>query len=456
MRAILALVLLGLLPVAAAGQEKYRPPQPADVDWIAGQVRLVELDARAPGFKVLKSWPIPPGRDGRFLFGPTSGFDLRSKNGLALVPRPGRGAAGEPIPIKTGERCRLPFVYGSGDPVEMPIEFLGSGRMSYRFPVVLEVVAGAVTLCFLDADGDGWFDDLDVDLVAVGAVADLGKLKFAPFTGELTVQGTRYLVAANPRSAGLWPVSPGVRPDYVRHVAEVNAVRRFAGLPPAGLAEELIPLCEAHSSYCHVNGITHYEERHRAGYSPGGEWAGIHCNVGADPNAIESIRALLATLWHRNFYYVPALKRVSVGGADGFVCSDVLTHGAPKSRTLIFAPIDGALDVPLEGHNENPPPYINGPVPGPFVTVLLPYGTKATFVSGTVTPRGGTPVPYDVSDPANPAPQARQRFPDNDACIVLVLHEVLKADTLYDVAIKARVADAEQDFAWSFRTRGGK
>jgi hypothetical protein len=239
----------------------------------------------------------------------------------------------------------------------------------------------------------------------------------------------------------------------VRHVAEINAMRRFGGLAPVGLAEELIPLCEAHSAYCGNWEVTHHENPGLRGYTRAGAWAGLHANVGHAANAITSIRILLATLWHRNHYYFPELDRVGVGAAAGVVTSDVLTHRPYGSRRLIFAPIDRARDVPLRGENETPSPYVRDEVPGPFVTVLLPDSLRARFVSGEVRPRNGKPLAFDFSDPERAAPASRGRIPDNDGCIALVLHRALERDTLYDVKITATVDDEDRVFAWSFLTQ---
>ncbi|MBI2920975.1 MAG: hypothetical protein HYY18_07810 [Planctomycetes bacterium] len=455
--AIVRIAILFAAAGTAAAQGGPKPPPKQDVEWLPGEPRLVDFDPADAAVKIVPTWPVPPDPDGRFLYGPTPGYDVRFTGGLLLQPRTEDGSHADPILIRKPERRRMSFTYGIGEPVEVPIEFLQNrGKWVYRFPTLLEVRAGDVTLCLQDADGDGWFDDLEADRVAVGEAKDAVRLKFEVFTGEVTAGGKRYLVSANPRSAGLWPVSAGVRKDYVRHVAEVNAVRRFAGLAPAGLAEELIPLCEAHGNYCGKWGLTHFEDRNRAGYTPEGDWAGQHSNVGVSPDATASIRQLLQTLWHRNLYYTPALKRVGVGFGGGVVCSDVLTHSDAWSRKLVFAPINRALDVPLEGSGENPDPWPIQPRAGPFVTVLLPEGSKGSFKEGSVIPRGGQPLKFDMTDPENPPGKAKGRFPDNDACIVMILHQALKADTIYDVKAVVSGAAGEQMHTWSFRTRGLK
>jgi hypothetical protein len=238
-------------------------------------------------------------------------------------------------------------------------------------------------------------------------------------------------------------------------VSEVNAVRRFGGIAPVGFAEELIPLCEAHGKYCAKNGQTHYEDKNRAMFTPGGEYAGRHSNIGGATDAKSFARELLCTLWHRNFYYDGNLTRISVGIGDGYASSDVRSYG-DWDRTPALAPFRGALDVPLEGAMENPDPYPDQRLPGPFISVLFPKDTKAVLKEGSVIPRGGTALKFDWSDTAHPPAKAKDRFPDNDGCIVLIPHQALKADTIYDVKISATVHGKDATFAWSFRTKGVK
>lgn len=442
---------------AAWGQDESSTTRPPAPRWIPAEVRLVEIKAGSPELALLPSWPVTFEGDGRLLYGPTAGYVASSGTGVWFRPYRAEVSTEGIFRIEPGEHHPLPMVYGSGKPVDVPVEvFEEHGRWRYRFPFVLEVATDEVRLCFLDGDGDGWFDDLDRDRVALGPAQDLRRMKFVPFPGEVEVGGQRYLVSANPREALLWPVSHGVRRDYVRHIAEINAVRRYGGLPPAGLAEELTTACEAHSAYCGNWGLTHHEDPGLRGYSRAGAWAGLHSNIAPGVNAIAGIRLLMRTLWHRNHYFHPALLQVGVGAAADVVTSDVLTHAAAATRELIFAPMDHALDAPTAGENEIPSPYAKEERPGPFVTVLLPQGTEAAFRAGSVTPRGGKPVPFDVTDPTHPAPGSIGQVPDNDSCIVLILQRTLAPETIYDVKVSATFAGAEREFSWSFRTRAEK
>ncbi len=443
--------LLGAFAWADGDGDSASHPEPR---WVAADARLIPIAPGAPGRDSLPSWPVPFDPDGRFLYGVTPGYTVSPGTGLWLRPYSTDGRLPAPFRILAGEPRAFPFSYGPGSPVDVPVEFFeDGGRWRYRIPAVLELAAEDLRLCLIDGDGDGWFDDLDDDRVAFGTAQDLRRLKWLPFPGEVTQGGRRWLIAANPREALLWPVSTGVRRDYVRHVAEINALRRHGGLPPVGLAEELIHGCEAHSAYCGNWGMTHHESPGQRGYSRAGAWAGLHSNIAPAPNAISGIRLLLKTLWHRNHYYAFGLRRVGVGAAADVVTSDVLTHAHPNARSLVFAPIDRSLDAPLAGETEVPWPYVKEERPGPFITVLLPRGTPAQFRSGSVTPRGGKPLLFDVHDPARPAPAARKQVPDNDSCIVLILHRTLEAGTLYDVKVSATLGEEEREFVWSFRTR---
>ncbi|MEK7470284.1 MAG: CAP domain-containing protein [Planctomycetota bacterium] len=454
MKCVLGILLLLAAPAFAQTDEPARPKSP-DVEWVKGLPSIVELKAADVLLKLVPAQPLPMGAEGRFLFGLTPGFDVKAGGGgLMLQPRAWDDSHPDPILAKAGRR-KFAFVYGGGGAIDVPVEYSAGGKPNYRIPALLEVVAGDVTLCFIDANGNGWFDDLDVDKVAVGPSSDPAKLSFEKFTGEISAGGKRWLVSANPRAAGLWPLSAGVSKDYVRHVSEVNAVRRFGGIEPVGFAEELIALCEAHSKYCAKNGLTHYEDKNSALFTPGGEYAGRHSNVGGAADAKSFARELLCTLWHRNFYYDGNLTRISVGLADGYASSDVRSYG-DWDRTPALAPFRGALDVPLGSENESPDPYPDQHLPGPFVSVLFPKDTKAVLKVGTIAPRGGQPLKCDWTDPANPPAKAKSRFPDNDGCIVLIPHLALKPDTIHDVKITATISGKDEVFSWSFRTKGVK
>ena len=439
-------------PAFAQDEEPARPKSP-DIVWVDGAPKLIELPSDDPRLKLVPDFPIPAASDGRWLFGPTPGYDARPGAGGVLIiqPRTEDGTTADPIQIKGSGRRFFDFVYGSGKAVPVAVEILAGNRWSYRLAAILEVTTPDLSLTFFDANGNGLFDDLDVDKVAIGAAKDAARLRFEVFNGEISSAGKRWLVSANPRAAGLWPVSASVPKEYIRHVSEVNAVRRYGGLPPVGLAEELIPLCEAHSRYCAKNGLTHYEEKGKPLFSLEGEYAGRNCNVGTT----NWLPKLLSTLWHRNPYYDATLSRISVGIADGWGCSDVHTYREVE-RVPTVAPFRRALEVELEGVTEVPYPYPGKQRPGPFVTVLLPIETVASLKSGSITSRGGKPLEFDASDPAHPTAKAKLDFPDNDACIVLIPHEALKPDTIYDVNIQAIVEAKPETFAWSFRTKSAR
>ncbi|MEK7469623.1 MAG: CAP domain-containing protein [Planctomycetota bacterium] len=441
--------LASALPALAQNEEPARPKSP-EIAWVDGSPRLIELPPEDPRIRLIPDFPIPEAGDGRWLFGPTAGLDARPGPGGVLIiqPRTEDGTTADPVQIKGSGRRFFEFVYGSGKPVTVAVEILAANRWKYRIAAILEVTTPEVSLTFFDANGNGLFDDLDADKVAIGAAQDAAKLRFEIFTGEISASGKRWLVSANPRAAGVWPVSASAPKEYVRHVSDVNAVRRYGGLPPVGLAEELIPLCEAHSRYCAKNGLTHYEEKGKPLFTPGGEYAGRNCNVGTT----NWLPKLLATLWHRNPYYDATLSRVSFGIADGWGCSDVHTYREVE-RVPTVAPFRRALEVELDGVTEIPYPYPGKQRAGPFVTVLLPIETVASLKSGSITPRGGTPLEFDSSDPAHPTEKAKQDFPDNDACIVLIPHQALKPDTIYDVNILAIVENKPETYAWSFRTK---
>src|SRR5687767_10828684 len=101
--------------VQAQTDEPARPAAP-DIEWVTGETEVVTLPPAAAA-KLVPAHVVPGTPDGRFLFGPTSGFDVRAGGGgLILQPRPEGDSGLEPITVKAGRRT-FGFVYGSGEAV---------------------------------------------------------------------------------------------------------------------------------------------------------------------------------------------------------------------------------------------------------------------------------------------------------------------------------------------------
>lgn len=457
-----ALAALAFAPPVAAqgrGKPRYEPPAPTAAAWIAGQVRLVPLPPDSP--LLLEPVPLRTGAAGQFLYGPTRGYDVSFTPDGAAKLQPHGDPRAKPIVVAKPGRVPIPVSHAGAPATPLLVEFVDSAEgWAYRVPVLLQLVFPTGSIFLRDADHDGWFDDLDTDQIAIGAAPK--DLVFAAFTGEVALRDARYLLGVNGvAKAGLWPLSRTLRADYARHVAEANALRRFLGLDPAGIAEELTPICEAHARYCAQHGLSHEESPSSPLFSEGGHYAGMHSNLGGGADARVAAIGLLKTLWHRNFYLRGTLARVGVGmagppatgeGMSYTPCtSDVLTHSRDTATKPITWPADLARDVWVDGADESPSPYPNGPRPGPFVTVILPRGAaRDERVESSIMPRGGTALAHDVTDPLHPPPEARSRFPDNDRSIVLMPHETLAPSTIYDVVITTRTGAS---FRWSFRTQ---
>lgn len=448
---IVAACLVLSSAIQAQDRGKRNPKLPA---WAGARVRLIELPAGSPLLDKVPAIPIEANEDGRFLFGRTDGFTVSTgPKGPVLTPR----AGGKFIAIERPVRTKFQVFTGGKAPTALPIEFAEKdGTWTYRIPCALEVTASQGTMCFLDRDGDAWFDDLDVDGVVLGpATSKTPEVK--PFTGEVRLGAQRFLAFADVDEAGLWAVSEGVRDDYVRQASVVNQLRKYASLPAVGLAEDRIAACEAHSRYCAKNGgLSHDEDPGRPGYSAEGHDAGMKSCLGHGEDAASATYDMLQTLWHRNLYLSRSLSRVGVGHMEHILTSDVLSYGDDTGgRTLVFFPPARALDVELRGANENPDPYPDGKeLPGPFITVLLPPGRRPPLISGSVASRGGAPIDCATTDPTHPPAGARERFPDNDGCLVLIPRQPLAPETIYDVVIVAGTGKKDQQtFRWSFRTR---
>ena len=451
-RLVRTLAALIFLAGAIYAQDRGRrdPKGPA---WTSAKVRLIELPDGSPLLGKIPALPLAPNEDGRFLFGRTDGFKVSiGPKGPLISPY----AGGRAVAIEKAGRTKFQVFTGGKSPAMLPIEFAEKeGAWSYRVPCAIEVTAPQGTVCFLDLDADAWFDDLDVDGVAIGPVS-AKEPEVTPFTGEVRLGARRFLAFADVDEAGLWAVSEGLRDDYVRQAAVVNELRKYALLPAVGLAEDRIAACEAHSRYCAKHGLSHPEDPNRPGYSTEGNDAGMKSCLGHGKDAAQATCDMLQTLWHRNLYLSRSLTRVGVGHVEGVLTSDILTYGqGTDGRTLVYFPPARALDAELRGATENPDPYPEGKeLPGPFVTVLLPPGRNLPLVSGSIAPRGGAPIECATTDPTRPPAAARERFPDNDRCLVLIPRQALSPETIYDVTIvEGSGKKDQQTFRWSFRTR---
>ncbi|GEM_PF-7087361 len=446
---VFAILLLLTVAIHAQGRKKPAAKAPA---WTPARVRLVELPAGSPLLDRIPALPLAANDDGRFLFGRTDGFHVSiGPKGPVFTPH----AGGKPLAVEKPGRVKFQVFTGGKAAAQIPIELSeNEGAWSYRVPCVIEMTVPQGRACFLDLDGDAWFDDLDADGLAVGP-ASAKEPEVRPFTGEVRLGAQRFLAFADLDEAGLWAVSAEVRDDYVRQAAVVNELRKYALLPAVGLAEDRIAACEAHSRYCAKHGLSHPEDPALPGYSPEGNEAGMRSCLGSGEDAGKATHDMLQTLWHRNFYLSRSLTRVGVGLVERVLTSDVLSYGSgTDERTLVFAPPARALDAEMRGATEEPDPYPDGKeLPGPFVTVLLPPGRQISFVSGSIVPRGGAPIDFVTTDPTRPPAAARERFPDNDACIVLIPRQALSPETIYDVTVVAGAGKNKQTFRWSFRTR---
>lgn len=457
----LALLLVCLLPLTVAParaqrNKGYRPPAPPAVKWIAGRIKLIELKDGHPD--VAPPFPVQPVADGSFLFGPTPGYDVKVDEKGALVLTLHGQARSRPVVVTKTKAVKLPASYGGGKPTRLVVDFVKQGAMwMYRLPLLMQVTTPKGTFFLKDIDQDGWYDDLDTDQVAVGKQPD--GLQWQPFTGEISLGEQRYLVGVNGTArAALWPISADVPKGYVRHISEINAVRRFLDYPPVGLAEELSRACELHSKYCAKHGLTHPEDKSSPLYTPEGHHAGMNSNLGYGKDGGAAAIGLLQTLWHRNHYLKVGLRRVGVGTAPPLPgaryplpvwTSNIFTHGGRYASQTFTWPADRALDVWVRGQNENPNPYPKQPVDGPFVT-LFQRGAAELRKSTVIRPRGGEPLPHDWTDPANPARGAPKRYQRNANMIVIIPHQKLEPGKIYDVEI---ITDKGTTYRWSFRTQ---
>lgn len=371
--------------------------------------------------------------------------------------------------VAPGGELTVPGLYpGEAQPVKLVFRrAAGDGPPALAAAQVVVAKLGKQAFTFVDRDANGYFDDLDVDAVLEGEPKDVAKdppeavrEKLVAFRGWLTVAGKRWFVGLRPATrlvAG--PIGDAVDEAYLLHTARLNHVRRQGGVPPAGLAEDLIAGGEAHSAYCKRNGeIVHEEDRSKPGYTPEGDRAGRAGCVGPGETPLEGLEGMLECFYHRTYYLRPLLRETGPGCKDGRYTCDVLTRGDSTTPQPILYPYDRQAGVSPKGAlREQPDPKPAGlpAVVATFITMSFNPGARPELLeSKVVRLPAGTEVKHLTSTPQNPPPGARDRFPDNDASFCLYPQEPLEHDAIYEVTMRWRnnALAPPQTTTWRFRT----
>jgi uncharacterized protein YkwD len=204
----------------------------------------------------------------------------------------------------------------------------------------------------------------------------------------------------------------------------------------------------------------HDEDPKLPGYTPEGRDAGKKSVIAfADPTPLDAIEAWLATLYHRSPMLDPRLVRIGFGAARGkngmwTTCLNLGGLNKGERDRIVCYPEDEQQRVPLTfaigGEVPNPIPDDKDGKAGFPITALFPTRSKITNATGTLADAAGKRVPAWFSAPEKPANSMYADY--QGACLCLIPHDPLAAETTYHVEMSARLDGKPWQRAWKFTT----
>jgi hypothetical protein len=360
-------------------------------------------------------------------------------------------------------------------PINLPFWFRPVSPAAYSYQAKSAVVfpLDKYELVALDWNHNGYFDDFNADrYMIIPANSFLKKERTAQdynsllktWTGFITIEkeGTHLVGIKPPWELYLWKVSDTLKEDYLIHMGYLNHLRKLQGANLVGIDETLILACEKHCLYCSKHGIGHEEDPGKEGYSPEGNRQGMNSVVGGHSNSLAGIKGMFSTLYHRNFFLMPYLTRVSLGCRDGVYICDVQTFSSGGTNKLICYPFPRQIDVEVRGQLERPrqvPDNYNGPL-GALIAIRFQNGWTPKLHSATIrNVKTNQEVPFRYTDPHCTPSEAQKQFPTNDSCICLFPTQLLDKGVIYEVTINyfnspldAKKDKPPQSVKWRFRT----
>lgn len=229
-------------------------------------------------------------------------------------------------------------------------------------------------------------------------------------------------------------------------VAQINAYRAQAGLPPIRLDEKQSIGCMDHAKYMVRNrgseavaGLNlHTESPDVPGYTAAGAACAQSADLAPSISSLSvAIDEFMASLYHRRPILSPGLGSIAIGYAalpDGNLAAALMFVNKDffEPRT-VFYPADGQSNVPLAFGKEFPdpvPPEGGGGYP---ITLQFPAFDALTSVHATLTDAAGHDVPFYLSDPKHPATS----FPQYGV-VCLIPKETLLPGSSYHASIDAK------------------
>ncbi len=329
---------------------------------------------------------------------------------------------------------------------------LPKGRTASGRQTALAGRVARQTLLFVDVDRDGRFDEPNVDGWAIE-----GRGRYlAPFRDPLIVDRAMVRVSVDAEKKTIaWSAEPIKAPrDHLYTIVDMNELRMQNGLPPVAYSAELSKACEAHCAYMDRHGITHYQRKGKAGYTPEGAKSGRNGNIATGDDLDRVARDSLATFFHRRTLMEPDTTHFGLGVGKKHVILDGLSLRKPvrwRYPIIVPAPSSGA-SVPVGfNHTEVPSPVPQSPPAGFPITLRWPPGTRIKNVKAALRTKRKKKVAAYVSWMEKPA---HASIPHNQFSICIIPKRALKEGTDYRVEVKAEIDGKPYETSFTFHTEG--
>ncbi len=420
---------IALTLVAARAPLMYQVQGEPGIDHVIGEaiaVGGVSIPVRRNGEKI----ELDLARDGKF-----------------KAARPG------PVTVNLGE---------AGDKKRDKLDLLltrrEDGAWTYRVLTVLVGHLGKESITLVDVDGDGAFNGLGVDGLALGDSAFAFPL---PRADERWCTATHDLVGLNcgPRGEDATlsgrPLATTLAPTAAL-LAGINAQRMRYGLTPRGEDPTLSAPLQKHCEYMVGTGVlAHPEDASRPGYSADGHEAGMASILSQGSGPGDIAERMVATFYHRQDVVRPDTLAFGMGYAGKFGGIDGRRHLGGPVRWPVVVPPPDAQGVPLRFASEAPDPIAGDQAAGFPITVYFGSG-GAVLKTATLA----------AVDGANLRPIDCYRFDSTEGGAVefngfqhvvgLIAKEPLAGATQYQVTMAVEVAGTPWTRTWRFATIGAK